>query len=321
MQELGSDGSFNPAFTWDKLPGGLMGAADFTKYSYGVIRDSHSWSSPTYPFMASYQFAPELFGYFSFSHGYKAGGYNDQVGTGGTPITQVERSPTNPEKFDSFELGLKAELVDHKIRINEALFHVKYKDAIRQVVVPIINAQGNPAEETLFHNAASMTIYGIENEITAKLSDHLTLRLPASYQHCSYDAFISAGAAFDLTTIPVSRCPQYTATLSLAWNHPAGEGSVTVEGSANYQSRNLDTFSLANQAPWAQTFLDARTLIAASVTYRGANDGWYVKVLGRNLSDKRYVPSSQNVDPLWIWTLYCEPRYLGLEYGVKFGRH
>jgi iron complex outermembrane receptor protein len=320
VQELGTTGAFDPTFTWDKLPGGLLGATDFTKYSYGVVRDARSWSSPTYRFMASYQFTPDLFGYGSFSHGYKAGGYNDQVGSGGTPITAGELAPTNPEKADSFEFGIKAELMDHRIRINEAMFHVKYKDAIRQVVQPIINSAGQVAEATVFRNAAGMSVYGIENEITAKLSEHLTLRLPASYQHCKYDAFVSDGAAFDLTTIPVARCPEYTATLALAWNHPAGDGAVTVEGSANYQSRNLDTFSIANQAPWAQTFIDARTLVDASVTYHGANDGWYVKALGRNLADKRYVASSQNVDPLWIWTLYGEPRYYGVEYGVKFGK-
>ena len=108
VQELGTTGAFDPTFTWDKLPGGLMGAADFTKYSYGVVRDSKTWSSPTYRFMASYQFNPDLFGYFSFSHGYKAGGYNDQIGTGGTPITADELKPTNPEKADSFEVGMKA---------------------------------------------------------------------------------------------------------------------------------------------------------------------------------------------------------------------
>jgi iron complex outermembrane receptor protein len=106
-----------------------------------------------------------------------------------------------------------------------------------------------------------------------------------------------------------------TATAALVWN----AGSISVEGSANYQSRNLDTFSIANQAPWAETYLDARTLIDASVTYHGENDAWHVKLVGRNLADKRYVASSQNVDPLWIWTLYGEPRYLGVEIGMKFG--
>ncbi len=30
---------------------------------------------------------------------------------------------------------MKSELLDHRIRLNEALFYVQYKDAIRQVVV------------------------------------------------------------------------------------------------------------------------------------------------------------------------------------------
>ncbi len=306
----------DPSLTWDKLPGGLMGGADFNKYALGVVRSSHDWSSPTYRLLVSYQFTPDLFGYGSFSHGYKAGGYNDQIGTSGIPVTADELRPTNPEKADSFEVGMKAEFMDHRIRVNEAAFYVKYKDAIRQVVVPATNASGQAGEETLFRNAASMTVYGLENEITAKLSDHLTLRLPASYQHCKYDSFTSDGATFDLTTIPPARCPEYTATVALSWRG----GPVSVEGSANYQSKNLDTFSIANTAPWAQTFLDARTLVDASVTFHGENDQWHVKVLGRNLTDKRYVASSQNVDPLWIWTLYGEPRYFGVEYGVKFGK-
>jgi len=310
----------DPTFTWDKVPGGLMGLADFDKYPLGVVRDSRTWSSPTYRAMVSYQFNPDLFGYGSFSHGYKAGGYNDQIGTSGNPITTDELRPTNPEKADSFELGLKAELMDRRIRVNEALFHVKYSDAIRQVVVPVTNASGQAGEETLFRNAAGMTAYGIESEITAKISNHLTLRLPASYQHCKYDDFKSDGAAFDLTTIPVSRCPEYTATVALAWNHSAGAGAITVEGSANYASRNLDTFSIANTAPWAQTFIDSRTLVDASVTYHSEDDRWFVRAVGRNLADKRYVSSSQNVDPLWIWTLYGEPRYVGLQLGLKLGK-
>ena len=207
-----------------------------------------------------------------------------------------------------------------RIRVNEALFHVKYSDAIRQVVVPVTNASGQAGEETLFRNAAGMTAYGIESEITAKITNSLTLRLPASYQHCKYDDFKSDGAAFDLTTIPVSRCPEYTATAALAWTHTAGSGMVTIEGSANYQSRNLDTFSIANTAPWAQTFIDSRTLVDASITYHSENDRWFIRAVGRNLSDRHYVASSQNVDPLWIWTLYGEPRYVGLQMGLKLGK-
>ena len=84
------------------------------------------------------------------------------------PITDDEKKPTNPEKADSFEVGMKSELWDRRIRLNEALFYVQYKDAIRQVVVPVTNANGQPGEETLFRNAAKFTVYGIESELTAR---------------------------------------------------------------------------------------------------------------------------------------------------------
>ena len=92
---------------------------------------------------ASHQFTPDIFAYGTYSHGFRAGGYNDQVGTSGNPITDDEKKPTDPEKADSFELGLKSELWQRRLRLNEALFYVQYKDAIRQVVVPVTNSVGS----------------------------------------------------------------------------------------------------------------------------------------------------------------------------------
>ncbi|MBS0394441.1 MAG: TonB-dependent receptor, partial [Proteobacteria bacterium] len=169
VQQLPSpSGAFDPAFTYQQL-GGLMAAANFAAFPYGVVTDSHSWTEPTYRSSFSYQFNPDLFGYATYSHGFRAGGYNDQVGTSGTPITAAERTPTNPEKADSFEVGMKSEWLNRAVRFNAAAFYVKYKDAIRQVVAPITNANGSAGEETLFRNAAQMKVYGLETELSAKI--------------------------------------------------------------------------------------------------------------------------------------------------------
>ena len=191
VQQLPSPtGAIVPGFTWQQL-GGLMNAGNFALYPFGVVTDSHTWTQPTYRATLSHEFSPTLFGYGTYSHGFKAGGYNDQVGTSGVPITSDEKKPTDPEKADSFEVGMKSELLDHRIRLNEALFYVQYKDAIRQVVVPVTNLNGSPGQETLFRNAAKMTTYGIESELTAQLAQGLLLRLPLSYQHCKYNSFTS----------------------------------------------------------------------------------------------------------------------------------
>jgi iron complex outermembrane receptor protein len=327
VQQLPSPtGAIDPNFTYVQL-GGLMNGDNFGAYPFGVVTDSHSWTQPTYRVTLSHQFDQDLFGYVNFSHGFKGGGYNDQVGTGGTPITAVEKAPTDPEKADSFEVGMKSELFDRRLRLNEALFYVRYTDLIRQVVVPITNANGQPGEETLFKNAAKMTTYGIENELTFKVTDGLMLRLPFSWQHCEYGNFSTldaSGASVDLSGLPVNRCPTVTATIDVNYTIPVPwtNGNIVIDVNDNYVSKNLDTYSIAlPNAPFTQTYALARALLGASVTYNGEGNRWFARVYGRNLTNKLYVESAQNVDPLWVWSFYGEPLFVGGEIGFKFGKN
>jgi iron complex outermembrane recepter protein len=326
VQQLPSaTGAIVPGFTYTQL-GALMNAANFSAYPYGVVTDSHSWTQPSYRVTLSHQFDPDLFGYVNFSHGFKGGGYNDQVGTGGTPISDAEKAPTNPEKADSFEVGMKSEWFDRRMRLNEALFYVRYTDLIRQVVAPITNSNGQQGEETLFKNAARMTAYGIENELTWRLTDSLTVRAPLSLQHCAYGSFSTlnaSGGTTDLSGLPVNRCPTVTATLDLNYSIPvATGGNVVIDVNDNYVSKNLDTYSIAlPNAPFTQTYADGRALLGASVTYNSADSRWFARVYGRNLTDKIYKESAQNVDPLWVWAFYGEPLFVGGEIGFKFGRN
>lgn len=323
VQQLPSPtGAVNPDFTWQQL-NGLMNGGNFGLYPFGVVTDSHKWTQPTYRATVSHEFSPTMFGYGTYSHGFKAGGYNDQVGTSGVPISADEKKPTDPEKADSFEVGLKTELLDRRIRLNEALFYVQYKDAIRQVVVPVTTLAGLPGQETLFRNAAKMTTYGIESELTAQLTEGLLLRLPMSYQHCKYNSFTSGeGATFvDLSGLPVNRCPSWTATADLNYtlSLPALPGHFVIDASANYVAKNLDTYSIAAPyAPYTQTYADGRTLVNASLTYNSGDERWFGRVFVRNLTDKHYIESAQNVDPLWVWAFYGEPRFVGAEVGYKF---
>ena len=48
------------------------------------------------------------------------------------------------------------------------------------------------------------------------------------------------------------------------------------------------------------------------LTYNSADDRWFGRVFVRNLTDKHYIESAQNVDPLWVWAFYGEPRFVGV---------
>jgi iron complex outermembrane receptor protein len=121
----------------------------------------------------------------------------------------------------------------------------------------------------------------------------------------------------------VNRCPTITATLDGNYTFPiAGTGGkLVLDANFNYVSKNLDTYSIAlPYSSFTQTYADARGLLGASITYTAPDDRWFVRVLGRNLADKVYKDSAQNVDPLWVWAFYGEPRYVGGEIGYKFGK-
>ena len=89
----------------------------------------------------------------------------------------------------------------------------------------------------------------------------------------------------------------------------------------NYVSKNLLFYSIAlPYASFTQSYADPLTLLNASITYKAADDRWFVRVLGRNLANKIYIQSGETVDPLWIFNFYGEPRYVAGEFGVKFGK-
>ena len=64
---------------------------------------------------------------------------------------------------------------------------------------------------------------------------------------------------------------------------------------------------------------DLRLAVNASITLAQVDDKYYVRAIGRNLTDKRYLIAAQVVGGLWADGQYAPPRYFGAEFGFKFG--
>ena len=73
-------------------------------------------------------------------------------------------------------------------------------------------------------------------------------------------------------------------------------------------------------AAFTQTYADARALLGASLTYNGDGQPLVRAGVRPQPHDKVYIESAQNVDPLWVWAFYGEPRFVGGEIGFKFGK-
>jgi iron complex outermembrane receptor protein len=311
------NGGFDPTISIEE-------ALDASVYNFpvGVVTVKDKWREPTYRASVSYQATDDLFVFGGYSHGYKGGGFNDQIGgfaAFGDDLDAFRAAAraTDPETADSFELGFKSQFLDNRVRFNVTGFYVKYKDLQKQLNVPI-QVNGQPNQVTIFVNAASATVKGIEGELSATPVEGLTLRGVLGYQDGKYNTYTAENAGYDLATAPLDRAPEWQWTVDGIYSVPLGDQfKMTFNGNVAYTGRNLNTQAIDD--PLGNTFLNARTLVNGSITLAQAEDKYYVRVIGRNLTDKRYRVGSQNVAGLWLNSQFGAPRYFGVELGVSFG--
>jgi len=331
LQDSSVDGDCDPLFfggpTWQEL-GEPLAAADFGKYDCGVVRDSEDWDEPTWRLALGYQLTDDAYTYFNYARGFKSGGYNDQTGTTGAEIPALAARPTDPETADSFELGLRWELLDDHLRLNPTLFYVIYDDSQQPLVADVeVDRDGDGIpdgtfEETRFFNAAEITVWGAELETEWLVTERLTLRgnigwLDAEFDRFEADTDFDGVIDTDLSGNDVGRAPELTWSVFATYEHDFLGGRLTWAGDVNFEDDAVFTYTALPGTPNGLT--DDRTLVNASVTYTGGDDRWFVRAFGKNLTDEEYRIGELPVSNLWVMSFYGEPRTYGLEAGVNFG--
>ncbi|MSQ99266.1 MAG: TonB-dependent receptor [Xanthomonadales bacterium] len=297
-----------------------LDGADFEKYPEGVVYNSHSWTEPSYRLVLGYDFSDDQFGYFSFNHSFKSGGYNDQLGTTLDPITDFAAEPTSPEIADSFEIGYKATSEDGAASFAIDSYFVKYKDAQKTFNVSFPDGQ----QETLFFNAATLDVWGIEAEGAWAVSDSFLVRWNGSYMHAQFGTF-EADTDYDgiidvdLSGKPVTRVPKWMGTVGGTYTHPIGNRGNNLEFSLRVAYEGKSIASYIDLPGGHDPFLNAKTLVDLNLTYRDSKDRYYLSLLGSNLLDDRYRTASLAVATIWVMSAYGPPRYWGIEFGGILG--
>jgi iron complex outermembrane receptor protein len=292
--------------------------------------DNETWDEMTYRALISNQFTDDLYGYASFSHGFKSGGYSDQAGSG-IPVS-IKQTRYDPEEADSYEIGLKFDTWDGRARLNTAAFYVEYSDMQRATIVTTVEG----LQETVVFNAAEVTAWGLEFEGTLLILEGLTVNANVGYLDTEYDEFGLDLDLLDPSTPEVSldgedvtRAPEWTAGIDVTWQFDVGNwGDITAIVGAYYEDESVFYYAIdlpsegnpgGTPVPEFNTYLEDHTLINASVKYTHSSGKWYLAAFGKNLDDERYKNSSQYVGGLWTFSTYAEPRVYGVELGISLG--
>lgn len=315
----------DPTLTWQQL-GEPLAAADFNRYPTGVVRDNETWNEPTYRATLGYQFNDNVYGYATYSRGFKSGGYNDQTGTGGNPIEPLQARPTEPETADSFEIGIRSELFDNRLRLNATAFSVVYDDSQQQLLATIAadrdgdGVNESTFQETRFFNAAKIEVSGVEFEGAWLVTEQFTVQgslglLDAEFDSFQADTDFDGAIDTDLSGNEVARAPDMTWNLDFLYSLPMSSGALDFALNVNYEDEAVYAYTAVADTPDGVT--DERTLVNASVTYTSADDRWWVRAYGRNLTDKEYRIGELPVANLWVMSYYGEPQTIGIEGGMR----
>jgi iron complex outermembrane recepter protein len=219
------------------------------------------------------QWTADVFEYLQWSRGFRSGGVN------GRPTSVADIDDYKPEHLDSTELGLKTMFLDHRLRLNTALFYDQYKD------IQVLLTEG---AAVVTQNAAKATVYGLEEDLQAAVTEHWTLQGSLGYLHNEYNDWHDSGG--DYTWRKLQNAPEWTANLASAyeWHVPSGAG---VRFTANVSFMSW-MFLDAQNSPVLRA--PSRTMLDAGLFYLAPSGRWDLGVEGKNLSDQRVLTSGYN---------------------------
>jgi iron complex outermembrane receptor protein len=247
------------------------------------------WDAFTPRFVLDYTPNENALIYASASRGFKSGGFNT-LGDVSQPVNVFD-----PEYVWNYEVGVKATLMDRKLRMGLTGFNSDYTN-LQQTVFRI-----NPQTGVRYpkvENASTATIKGLELEIEAIPYPGLKLTGSATHLDGEYGQFFSIDPIFpelgnqDLGGNRTTQAPEWQLGASGEYNFPIS-ATLEITARADYKWQSKVYFDIYNDALNVQ---DSYGLLNASIAVGSADQTWSISGWLRNAADERYL-SQANVKP------------------------
>ena len=256
-------------------------------------------------FVVEHDFNDSTMGFASYTRGFKPGGSNLTYGLEAVVAPVVVLPTFDEEIVDAYELGLKTDLADGRVRLNVAAFYYNYEGLQYQATDPEVFQGG-------VGNIPESEILGAELELSAFLSDSVILDVRVAWldteitgNHLALDnvqseaagnALIGQGFNLFSDDIQIARSaavqnvngndlaktPKFTGNIALNWNTNINAGELN--SSLQYTYRGEFKHRIFNNA--VTDIVPSYDIINLVVGFRPEGKNWSVELIAKNLTDE-----------------------------------
>jgi iron complex outermembrane receptor protein len=290
--------------TCQVVPGAPVGPECFGTSPYDFRNTSYTGG-------LDWQALSDLLLYAKTSSGFRAGGAGIRP-----PFLAFQ-----PETVTDYEVGGKAEWLDHRVRTNVALYQSNYDNIQRTVLTTV---PGTAQVDTAIQNAAKAKIRGAELEVTVVPAPGWTVSLNGAFTDAGYVKYIAPATGEDLSQHVFANTPRWQGSAAATYVFNDGLGDLTSTLVYAYKSEvdyQPDNHVVVNGVPTnPYTIQGGFGMIDARITQNIRSMGLLLSLWGRNLTDKQYIAYGTDITgPLGYTEVQPGiPRTYGVEFTKKF---
>lgn len=244
-----------------------------------------SWSNVSGRLAVDWEVADDALLYASVSTGFKSGGF-----TGSASTIERATTPFDSEKATSFEMGLKSQWWDNRLRLNVSAFYTDYEDLqVTRFYLPA----GGTFGEFITENAATATIDGLEVEFMVLPTERLEIGGSFAYLSTQFDDFNPDTANDDGAGNPVipdysgnklRQAPRKTSSLYGKYTWAMGDMG-TIAAKLNYRFQDESFYDPDNND---LTTIPRYRIWDARLAWTSSEDHWEIAAWAKNLTDEEY---------------------------------
>lgn len=230
------------------LPNTLSPAPLLSAYAIAV---DQSWRRLTPRALVEWKPSNDFLVYASATRGFKGGGWQSAAAN-----AAAARVAYNPESAWNYEVGVKSQFLDDRVRVNAAAFYTDFKDLQ-------VEQLDDVALTLVVANAATARIKGVEAEVQVQPIRELSFFASGSLLDARYGEYIDRARNLNFSNNRLIRTPDYQFNVGGNLSVPVGDYRLGANVIYTYQDRIFWGPENSNRED-GYGLLDARVSIATA---------------------------------------------------------